>query len=367
MGRIQNMSKEREFICFFNSHRHWGGGEKWHAETILYLQDKKYSVFFCGRLGSALVKMLYSKVPSFYVQFTNVSFLNPFAYISLIKLFKKYRPHTIILCLPIDVKVAGLAAKIAGVPNIVYRRGSAIPIKNSLYNRFLFSRVITQVIANSQETARTILQNNPNLFPKQQIRVLYNGIQIPPVYSKKEHAIPVIAAAGRLEPQKNFDILIPLAQTLLARSYQFVIKIAGRGELADALHEKIKKQNLTDVIELVGFKNDIYDFFAESDMFVLPSLWEGFGFVLAEAMSQELPLVAFNVSSNPELIVEGENGYLVEHNNVEMFADRVCALLDSAELRSHMGRKGREKVIAEFSAEFSHAQTEKYVLELNKK
>src|SRR5690606_34927610 len=121
----------------------WGGGEKWHSDAILYLQDKKYSVFFCGQKRSAIVKKLTYKVPIFTIHISNLSFLNPYKYLNLIRLFKKYRTHTVILCLPIDVKVAGVAAKLAGVQNIIYRRGSAIPVKNSWYNRFLFSKIIT--------------------------------------------------------------------------------------------------------------------------------------------------------------------------------------------------------------------------------
>ena len=147
-----------------------------HSDTILYLQDKKYSVFFCGQKRSAIVKKLTYKVPIFTINISNLSFLNPYTYLHLIRLFKKYRTHTVILCLPIDVKVAGVAAKLAGVRNIIYRRGSAIPVKNSWYNRFLFSKIITHVIANSHATAHTILAKNPKLFPKQNIHVLYMAL-----------------------------------------------------------------------------------------------------------------------------------------------------------------------------------------------
>ncbi len=78
-----------------------------------------------------------------------------------------------------DMKIASIAGKMAGVPKIIYRRGSAIPIRNSPINRYLFRRVITKIMANSKETKRTILANNQSLVPDDKIRVIYNGVYLP--------------------------------------------------------------------------------------------------------------------------------------------------------------------------------------------
>ncbi len=75
-----------------------------------------------------------------------------------------------------DMKVAGMAAKLAGVKRIIYRHGSAIPTRNSLINRFLFRKVFDKVLANSFETKRTILANNASLIDPSKIRVIYNAL-----------------------------------------------------------------------------------------------------------------------------------------------------------------------------------------------
>ena len=70
----------------------------------------------------------------------------------------------------------GQAAKLARIPRIVYRRGSAKPIKNSILNRFLFKDIITHLLANSDKTKQTILAKNKDFSPEQSIKVVYNGI-----------------------------------------------------------------------------------------------------------------------------------------------------------------------------------------------
>ncbi|MFO7867761.1 MAG: glycosyltransferase [Bacteroidales bacterium] len=358
------MSDKPNTICFFNSHVHWGGGEKWHAEAAEYLYAEDYPVLMCASRNSELHKRIIQSVPVYSVSLSNVSFFNLYKYIKLVRFFKKENVHTIILCLPIDVKVAGVAAKIAGVKNIVYRRGSAIPIQNSWYNRFLFSHIITRIIANSQATVNTILHNNAHLFPRENISVIYNGITIPPVYKKIQNAVPVIVSAGRLEHQKNFSCLISVATMLKRRNYTFRILIAGEGSLYAKLQDEIHQNDVADCVELVGFTTDIYTFLSQGDIFVLPSFWEGFGYVLAEAMTQELPLVAFDISSNKELITNGKNGILVEEKNTLAYADAIAKLLDSEQLRTEMGQEGRKIVCKVFSAEHAHTRIKNFIQEL---
>ncbi len=360
------MAKKEEYIFFFNSHQAWGGGERWHAETAFYLYEQKLPVVLIAQKYGSLIKRMDCKMPIMSVCLSNLSFLNIFKYVQLVRVFRQYSVKTIVLCLPIDVKVAGVAAKIAGVKNIIYRRGSAIPIKNSWYNRFLFSKILTNVIANSEATANTILQNNNNLIPREKIAVIYNGIEVPELLEKPTKNKIVIAAAGRLEHQKNFEALVEVAELLKSKNVDFVIKIAGKGGLEIELQTKINEHSLSDYVELVGFKSDLNKFFSEADIFALPSHWEGFGFVLAEAMAQELPLVAFNVSSNPELITNGENGFLVESGNINDFADKIEILINSAEMREQMGKNGRKRLLKDFSAEVANANIKNYLLNLHK-
>ena len=361
------MNKMNDCICFFNSHPTWGGGEKWHAETAEYLFEKKYITLVCAYAKGALYKRLVSKIPCEKVYFSNRNFLNPFAYFQAYRILKKHKVTTIILCLPIDLKVAGIVAKFLGIRNIIYRRGSAIPIKDSWYNRFLFSKIVTNVIANSEATKNTILENNSLLFPSEKIVVLYNGIRIPKKIERKnvEGNNPyIIGTAGRLEVQKNLFSLLEIALHLKEKKYNFIIKIAGEGSLNDQLAIKIDELSLQNHVELCGFQSSMEDFYKQLDVFVLTSYWEGFGFVLAEAMTYNLPLIAYNVSSNVELIKNGYNGFLIQKDSIEEFANTIIMLMQNKNLSLEMGENARKFVEQQFDATKTLLQTEEFLLQL---
>jgi len=107
-------------ICFFNTAKAWGGGEKWHYEVSHYLHKKGYAVLVIAHNNGALIKKLRaSGIPNEGIELGNLSFLNPFKYLALLKLIRGYNLDTIILNLSSDVKIAGLCAKKI-IPNWFY-------------------------------------------------------------------------------------------------------------------------------------------------------------------------------------------------------------------------------------------------------
>ena len=154
-------------ICFFNTSKTWGGGEKWHYDMAFGIDSSKFNRFVVSGKQSELADRLQKiKMPHIDIGISNLSFLNPFKIRKIFNFLKSRHIDTIIINLSEDLKIAGPAAKLAGVKNIIYRRGSAIPITNSVFNRFLFRYILTGIIANSQQTKNTILQNNYALFRK---------------------------------------------------------------------------------------------------------------------------------------------------------------------------------------------------------
>ena len=343
-------------ICFFNSSKTWGGGEKWHYDMAVGLNNHQFNSFVISGKKSELAKRLNkTKIPTILMGVSNFSFLNPLKIKRICNILKSRHIHTIIINLSEDLKIAGPAAKLAGVKNIIYRRGSAIPIKNSLSNRFLFKHVLTGIIANSEQTKRTILQNNPDLFPENKIKVIYNGIKtdrsddnpVPPLYQRQPGEI-VLGNAGRLVPQKGQTHLIDIAKNLKDRNIRFKLLIAGEGRLLNELQEKAKTQGVLDNIVFLGFVENIQRFMKTIDIFLLTSLWEGFGYVIVEAMAAGKPVIAFNVSSNPELIDSGETGYLIEKNEIRDFQKKIESLAKNRSLCEKMGKAGQEKAKNQF-------------------
>lgn len=360
---------ESRKICFFNSTKAWGGGEKWHFDIAARLHAKYGNIFVVAGKGSELGKRLITTdIPHHLVAIGNLSSLNPFKIFKLVRLFRKENADILIMNLPADLKAAGIAARLAGVERIIYRRGSAIPVRNTLLNRFLFQYIIDEIIANSEETARTILSENPELFSAEKIHVVYNGVdwekfepfpQTPVDRSQQDRI--VLGNAGRLTAQKGQDILIEVAKQLKNKGYSFEILIAGEGKLKEQLIQKARAEGVAEQLRFLGFVADMPRFLSSIDIFLLPSHWEGFGYVIAEAMYCEKPVVAFNVSSNPEIITGSETGFLVEPNDLEAFTGKVELLINDAGLRRRMGQKAREVVIERFSIQNTLANIEQLV------
>jgi glycosyltransferase involved in cell wall biosynthesis len=346
-------------ICFFNSTKAWGGGEKWHFDIAARLHAKYGNIFLVAGKGSELAKRLAATdIPHTSVSIGNLSFLNPLKILSLVKLFRAERTDTLIMNLPADLKAAGIAARLAGVRRIIYRRGSAIPVRNSFMNRLLFRYLLDDIIANSQETARTILSENPDLFPTERIHVIYNGVDWeafdallqPPLVRAQQGRI-VLGNAGRLEPQKGQDLLIEVARKLKDKGYDFEILIAGEGRLKESLEHKAVAAGVADRLSFLGFVENMPQFLSSIDIFLLPSHWEGFGYVIAEAMYCGKPVVAFNVSSNPEIVIDNETGFLVEHGDVEAFVKKTEILISDKGLRQKMEVQAQGKAIEQFSVQ----------------
>lgn len=358
-------------ICFFNSTKTWGGGEKWHYDIAARLHGTHGNVVVVAGKGSELGKRLATTdIPNHAVSIANLSFLNPFKIFRLVKLFRNERPDTLIMNLPADLKAAGIAARLAGIRRVVYRRGSAIPVRNSFLNRLLFRYLLDDIIANSEETARTLLSENRSLFPEEKIHVIYNGVDwghfdaLPhePVY-RPQQATVVLGNAGRLVPQKGQEILIQLAKRLTQRGVGFDILVAGEGKLRGELEQKARDAGVAGQLRFLGFVDNIPQFLHSIDIFLLPSHWEGFGYVIVEAMLCEKPVVAFRVSSNPEIVVNNETGFLVEPGDVESFAEKTELLINDAGLRQKMGQKARETAIERFSIQRTLTSLEQLLYE----
>jgi glycosyltransferase involved in cell wall biosynthesis len=212
------------------------------------------------------------------------------------------------------------------------------------------------VIVNSKETRRRILQNAPSLISKEHIQVIYNGVdlqeydrkQATRIYTKHDNEI-VLGNAGRLVEQKGQKYLIELAAVLKKRGIRFKLLIAGEGKLEEPLKQLAQTRNVDKEVMFVGFIDHIKDFMESIDIFLLSSLFEGFGYVLVEAMAASKPVIAFNVSSNPEIVSDGHTGFLVEKGNISELAQRTEELMKNETKRRTFGVNARKRVEEKFA------------------
>jgi glycosyltransferase involved in cell wall biosynthesis len=356
-------------ICFFNSSKTWGGGEKWHFDMAMALNRKGYRVVVVAGKGSELENRLKtSGIPFHVFRISNVSFLNPLKIFRIYQILRHEKIDGIIINLSEDLKIAGIASKLAGIQHIVYRRGSAIAIKNSLSNRFIFRHCITAMIANSEHTKKTVLQNNPDLFPSNKIKVIHNGIdlsdddrtQTQVLYQRKENEV-ILGNAGRLSYEKGQKDLLQVARKLKEKRIPFKLLMAGDGELKDELQALARNLDVTEEVMFKGFVENIKSFMETIDIFLLSSLWEGFGYVLIEAMAAGKPVIAFDNGTTSEIIQDEKTGFIVRDRDIEIFTEKIDILRGNDILRERMGRAGKARVHEHFDVNIAEQELETFL------
>ncbi len=349
-------------ICFVNSNQAWGGGEKWHLAHARHLRDAGCRVSLLAAHGSALAERAADE-PGIELQtlsLNNCSFVNPLLLARLRSFFLKRKISAVLLGLPRDLKAAGIAARLAGVGRIIYRRGMGIPVADTLLNRFLYGRVLTDLIVNSQDTRRAVLAGNPKLIPAERIHLLHNPVDIDltgdntrdqgAALIRSNPGTLVIGNAGRLVEQKGQVHLLEAAALLRGRGLDFVLAIAGEGPLRAVLEARAEDLGIAEQTRFLGFVADMRRFYREIDVLAFPSLWEGFANTPLEAMAAGKPVAAFAVSSLPEQVRDGENGLLAPCGDAAALAQALTLLTDP-ELRQRLGNNGRNWVRSTFAPE----------------
>lgn len=158
----------------------------------------------------------------------------------------------------------------------------------------------------------------------------------------------VLLSVGELSPRKNHRVIIEAAAKLKNSNMKYLI--VGEGPLKEEYQEMIKKLGLENKVILTGFRRDIREICAATDIFVFPSLQEGLPVALMEAMASGLPIICSQIRGNTDLIEDGKGGYLVPPKNIEMFAKRIEQVMENPEQARKMARYNME-IMKEFSVE----------------
>ena len=158
---------------------------------------------------------------------------------------------------------------------------------------------------------------------------------------------------GRLEEQKGCRYLIQAARILKAKTRDFVILIVGDGSQRAILDNLTEENNLGSYVTFLGRVEDekLRELYCTSDVFILPSIWEGLPVTLLEAWSAKLPVIVTNVGAIRDICVDERNGLVVRPKDPESVADAMLRLIEDEELRRKLAKNGAELVKREFSLE----------------
>ncbi len=153
----------------------------------------------------------------------------------------------------------------------------------------------------------------------------------------------VVGTAGRLTPVKGHVHLIAAAAKILAVHPDTTFVLLGDGELKGRLIEQAEALGLAGKVRFPGWRPDVAAVMSAFDVFALPSLNEGMGRVLVEAMALSRPVVASRTGGITDLVEDGRNGLLVPPGDAGALADAILRLLGDAALRAAMGGEGRRR------------------------
>jgi len=207
-------------------------------------------------------------------------------------------------------------------------------------------------------------------YPEDKIKVLGNGVDTqlfcPPNDEDEKKSIrskydipleiPCISLMARIDKDKGQDTVIEAAKILVSEGRKFRVEIcgdldtAGKGQtFIDEIKIMSEDSLLNGCVHLRGFVSNVPEYLKTVDLQVLPSTYESFGFVIAEAMAVGLPVVATSVGALPYIIQPEECGIVVDHSSPKQLASAIARILDDPRMAAEMGRRGRERVIERFS------------------
>lgn len=160
----------------------------------------------------------------------------------------------------------------------------------------------------------------------EKIHVVYNGVDIEKFAAVQRTAFDGtmrLVYVGRLSQAKGVHVLLD-ALRMLKGEVPFQCTIVGYGDCAEALREQAEKSGIAQEVIFTGLQKEVRPYLAGADLFVHPAVWEeGFGLTLVEAMAGGLPCAAFKKGGIPEIIADGEEGFLVEPVSAEALAEKL--------------------------------------------
>ena len=294
---------------------------------------------------------------------------------NLIKIFRDEKPDIIHAhaCLS-----ARIAAKLCGVRAIVYTRHTdSAPSKKltnpvgKAINGFINGYLADGIIAISDTARKNLLETG---ISEKKIKIIYNGVNPidklneedrKKVYSDFgiEYGTKIIGIVARLEEIKGHKYFIDAAKIVQDKGYDAKFVIAGIGSQEQFLKQYVKDINADNVIFL-GFVSNVSDLNNIMYLQINASSYEALGLAAIEGMRVGVPAVVTSFGGNPEVVADGINGYVINGQNSEEFAEKIIKLLDDDELYKRLSVGALEVYNSKFTAKAMTENMEKFYFDI---
>jgi len=377
---MENVNRTK--ILFIVTQSEMGGAQRYIFEIARGLDKTKYEVLVAAGQGDG---ELFKKLENTRVRPVYLKQLKrapwpwqiALAIREIHNLLKKERPDILFFCSTTAGLLGSIASFLYKIQNtkykiqIIYRIGGwAFRDPRAFWKNWLIllaekltAPLKDKIIVNSEIDRKLALKYK--IAPESKIVKIYNGINVNSLnFLSREKAREelqivgdriadkVVGTVANFYKTKGLEYLIEAAGLLNSK---FKIQnskffIVGDGKLRPKLEAQIKKLGLEDKILLVGRIPDAYKYLKAFDVFVLPSLKEGFPWIILEAMAAEIPIVATKVGAIPEIL---EEEFLVEPGNSEELAKKISWMLE---------HPAKAKLKQEFTLQKMVSETEKVLL-----
>lgn len=351
-------------ILYIITQSEWGGAQKYVFDLSRSLKDEfDVAVAFGGR-GKLKGRLDEENIRNFNLK-SLVREINPWkdfwGFWEIYRLIKEEQPDIVHTNSSKAEILGNLAAALAKTKRIIHTAHGFVfnePMnrwKRSFYVSLesLANRFTSFIICVSDYDRDKALLHR--IAPDSKLITIHNGIETKNFSQSEKDPTQkagkfIAITVANFYPTKGLPYLIEAASILSSKINDLVFWILGDGKERKFLERLIRHHKLENV-KLLGFKNDSFEYLNKSDIFILPSVKEGFPYTILEAMAAGLPIVATRVGGVPEIITEDENGFLVPPADSQALAEKISILRESYPKRSDMSQKNRRKVSELFSSE----------------
>lgn len=264
------------------------------------------------------------------------------------------------------------AARMADVPVVVRTEHLPYLLTHAVQQRDhrRISASVDRIICVSQAARTSYIEAG---YSPRHVSLVYNGIPLKPLAYKDGKLTPnlglpaatqAIITVGRLTEQKGYNILLKAVPTVLQQRPDVHFLWVGDGPLKDDLESEIERLGVGNNVHLLGRRDDVPALLAAAELFVLPSLFEGFPISALEAMAAALPIVGTGVCGISEAVIDGATGRLVSDRNPAALAEAMLDLLAYPARAARWGHNAQQLVREKFTAAHMAAATSAIYREL---
>lgn len=334
-----------------------GGAEKLRYMLLKNIDRDKYDIKICcighkGEIGEQIEKLGYS-VDALGLRHTFKDILTT---LKIAGYLRKEKPDILQTSL-FDANFHGRVASLGlGIPCIITEEHSdhyqykGIKYLPYIVSDFLLSARAKYIVSCSETLRRDIIKKEK--LPRHKVVTIRNCID-PSMYVVKEERTAirnrfsigdetVFITTASLSNRKGHSYLIDALSEIKKKGKSFKCFFAGDGPLRNALYKRCQERGLFDNVIFLGSVENIADYLKASDVFILPSIFEGLPIALIEAMYMGLPCVVTDVGANRELITHEQNGIIVQSGSKQELENAILSCLENKDKLSKFGITNRK-------------------------